>query len=119
MSFKKYICFFTFSLFVSAMADPIPSQSEPKYEAEFYSKFEELISSHQEAYDFLVYLIPKAWVGFAKKLSVAEKLANSGKVDEATKVMKSVHLFPEFGLDLKQLYDFLVVFFNNYDKNKQ
>ncbi|KAL7635755.1 UNVERIFIED_CONTAM: hypothetical protein RMT77_013572 [Armadillidium vulgare] len=119
MSFKNYICFFTFSLFVSAMADPNPSQSEPKYEAEFYTKFAELISSHQEAYDLLVEIIPKAYVDFAKKLSVAEKLANSGKLGEAQKVLKSVHLLPEFGLDLKQFYDFLVVFFNNYQKHKQ
>ncbi|RXG50970.1 hypothetical protein Avbf_05823 [Armadillidium vulgare] len=99
--------------------DPIPSQSEPKYDAEFYTKFEELISSHQESYDLLVEVIPKAFADFAKKLSVAEKLASSGKLGEANKVLKSVRLFPEFGLDLKQFYDFLVVFFKNYQKHKQ
>ncbi|RXG58976.1 hypothetical protein Avbf_19109 [Armadillidium vulgare] len=75
MSFKNYICFFTFSVFISAMVDPIPSQSEPEYDEEFYDQFEDLISSHVEAYDLLIDLDPRAYVDFAKKLSEAEKVS--------------------------------------------
>ncbi|KAL7638605.1 UNVERIFIED_CONTAM: hypothetical protein RMT77_011177 [Armadillidium vulgare] len=119
MSFKMYICIFTFCFLVSAMADPIPSKSHPDheaYEAKFLTQFKELISSNQEAFDYLIEISPRAFEDLEIQLYVAEELANNGKLGEAEKALGSVPMFKDFGLNAKQLYDFMVVCFNNYEE---
>ncbi|RXG58826.1 hypothetical protein Avbf_15843 [Armadillidium vulgare] len=93
------------------MSDPIPAKSLQDDEAEFLSEFKEQISSNREAFKYLVEDQPQAFEDLENKLFEAEELANNGKLDEAEKVLSSVPMFKDFGLDAKQLYDFMVVFF--------
>ncbi|KAL7635306.1 UNVERIFIED_CONTAM: hypothetical protein RMT77_014373 [Armadillidium vulgare] len=125
MSFKKYICFFTFSLFVSAMAAPDPSLFDlPESSlSELASVVEEFIP-YLEAFEAFIDDLPELIESVMQKLCKAFDLANEGKLEKAKDVVKSLPLVGDFAYeiikdvdvnDVKQLNDFLQTFLKNFD----
>ncbi|RXG54807.1 Myeloperoxidase [Armadillidium vulgare] len=90
MSFKNYICFFTFSLFVSAMADASPSSEDA------LSKFEEMLYSSNVYIEHLIAKSPEAFKTLREKLPVVIGLADDGKFEEAGKILRSLPVIGEF-----------------------
>ncbi|RXG54294.1 hypothetical protein Avbf_14388 [Armadillidium vulgare] len=125
MSFKNYICFFTFSLFVSAMADPYPSQFDFSEQslAELAPLVDDILP-YLESFEAFIDDLPELIEDVMQKFTKAFDLANEGKLDEAKDVVKSIPLVGDYAYefiqdvdvnDVEQLNDSFQTFLKNYD----
>ncbi|KAL7631152.1 UNVERIFIED_CONTAM: hypothetical protein RMT77_018546 [Armadillidium vulgare] len=125
MGFKNYICFFTFSLFVSAMADNYPSPFDFSEQslAELAPLVEE-IRPYIESFEAFIDDLRELIESVMQKLSKAFDLANEGKLDEAKDVVKSIPFVGDYVYeiiqdvdvnDVKQLNDSFQTYLKNYD----
>ncbi|KAL7635738.1 UNVERIFIED_CONTAM: hypothetical protein RMT77_013555 [Armadillidium vulgare] len=117
MSFKNYICFFTFTLFVSAMADTSPSSED------YASLFEVLISSSEDYLKKMIAKSPEAFEDLREKLPEVIQLANEGKFEEAGKLFRSLPVIGDFFgeiikafdvRDFNEVYEYVLTLIENY-----